>query len=74
LTNGRENGEIPLGIDTMATSRFFATTLKGLSVAVRSKTDSSVFDDTINIAMLVIDELGNNLQIFRSLYHLLNNG
>ena len=56
LTNGQENGEIPLGINTMTTSRFFASTLKGLSVVARSKTDHCVFDDTLNVAMSVIGE------------------
>ena len=56
LKKGQDNGEIPLCINSMATSRFFASTVKGLSVVARSKTDSCVFDDTINVAMSVIDE------------------
>ncbi|MDP9076340.1 MAG: TetR/AcrR family transcriptional regulator [Bacteroidota bacterium] len=56
LTRGQDKGEIPLCINRMATSRFFVSTVKGLSVVARSKTDNFVFDDTINVAMSVIDE------------------
>jgi len=56
LTKGQDNGQIPLCINAAATSRFFAITVKGLSVVARSKTDNCVFDDTINLALSVIDE------------------
>jgi len=56
LARGQDNGEIPLSINTTATSRFFASTIKGLSVVARSKIGNCVFDDTINVAMSIIDE------------------
>ena len=56
LTRGQDNGEIPLCINTRATSRFFVSTVKGLSVVARSKTDNCVFDDIVNVAMSVIDD------------------
>jgi TetR/AcrR family transcriptional repressor of nem operon len=55
LKRGQDNGEIPVHIDTKAISRFFFNTVKGLSVTASSIIDNRFFDDTINVAMSVID-------------------
>ena len=55
LKKGQDCGEIPMYIDTKAISGFFFNTVKGLCITARSKIDNRVFDDTINVAMSVID-------------------
>jgi len=55
LKKGQDCGEIPKYKDTKAISGFLFNTIKGLSITARSKIDNCVFDDTIKLAMSVID-------------------
>lgn len=55
IKKGQKSGEISSNLDARALTRFFANTIKGIRVSVKSTQDKAVFNDIIQTSLSLLE-------------------